>query len=356
MNLRDNFLIYGANGYTAQLILELCAKENIKPHLAGRTKANILPIAEKYDLPYSIVSVDDTEDLENLLKPFSVVLNCAGPFSRTYQQMTAACLATQTHYLDITGEIEVFEGCAAQNKAAQNANVILMPGVGFDVVPSDCLAKYIHENLPKAQSLELAFIGLGGGVSRGTATTAIENLGAGGAIREKGKIIEVKNAHSIKEIQFDTNRNITTTSASIPWGDVSTAFYSTEIPNITVYLGLNKKAVRLMKLGNYFGWFVGSKFMKKQLLKKVWSGAPGPNAEARQKSKSLLWGKAIDANGKTFEARLECPEGYTLTAMTALESVKRILTDKTLKPNGYLTPSLAFGSDYITTFAGVKRT
>ncbi len=352
----NNFLIYGANGYTAKLILELCEKEGIKPTIAGRTRDKILPIAEKYDLPYEIVSIDEEQKLLDLLTPFDLVLNCAGPFTRTFKAMTKACLQTKTHYLDITGEIEVFEGCAYLGKKAEAAGIILLPGVGFDVVPSDCLAKYIHENLPQATHLELAFVGLGGGVSRGTATTAIENLGRGGAIRENGKIKLVKNAHAIRQIQFDPSKDRKTPSATIPWGDVSTAFHSTGIPNIMVYLGLNDKSIRMMKFGNYFGWLVGSDFMKKRMLKKVWSGKPGPTAEEREQSKSLLWGIAKDADGNEFEARLECPEGYTLTAMTALESVKRVLADKSFKSSGFLTPSLAFGSDYITNFAGVKRT
>ena len=130
-----------------------------------------------------------------------MVLHCAGPFSRTARPMVEACLRNKKHYTDITGEIAVFEACAALDKKAQEAGIMLMPGVGFDVVPTDCLAKHLKGRLPTATRLSLAFYGVGR-LSHGTQATMIMNIGKGGAIRRDGKITGVPAAWKTREIDF----------------------------------------------------------------------------------------------------------------------------------------------------------
>ena len=93
--------------------------------------------------------------------------------------MVEACLRLGKHYLDITGEISVFEAMARRDKAAKQAGMMIMPGVGFDVVPSDCLAVHLKNLLPTATDLTLAFYGLGG-ISHGTQATMTMNAGSGG--------------------------------------------------------------------------------------------------------------------------------------------------------------------------------
>src|SRR6187402_1304471 len=111
--------------------------------------------------------------------------------------MVDACLAERVPYLDITGEIAVFEAAAARDAEAKAAGVVLLPGAGFDVVPSDCLAAHLKRRLPSATSLALAFQVLGG-VSRGTATTAVENLARGGMVRRAGKLVAVPAAYKTR--------------------------------------------------------------------------------------------------------------------------------------------------------------
>ena len=107
--------------------------------------------------------------------------------------MIDACLAARAHYLDITGEIAVFESAAARDADARSAGVMLLPGIGFDVVPSDCLALHVRENFADAHELTLGFFGLGS-VSHGTATTIVENVHRGGFVRRDGKLMR---AHRI---------------------------------------------------------------------------------------------------------------------------------------------------------------
>src|SRR4051812_14952024 len=164
----------------------------------------------------------------------AAVLHCAGPFSHTSRPMADACLRTKTHYLDITGEAAVIESLAARDEEAKRSGVMLLPCVGFDVVPTDCLAAHLKRRLPSATRLALAIQGIGR-ISRGTATTMVENINRGGLIRRGGKLQSVPAAWKTREIDFGRGPRSATT---IPWGDVATAFYSTGIPNIVVYAAI----------------------------------------------------------------------------------------------------------------------
>src|SRR4051794_18424495 len=137
------FLLYGAYGYTGELITRFAAERGLKPILAGRSKEKTAEIAERFGFEYRVFGLDETVMLDAVLEEVDVVLHCAGPFSLTSRPMVEACIRNRKHYTDITGEIAVFEACAARDKQARDAGVMLMPGVGFDVAPSDCLALHL---------------------------------------------------------------------------------------------------------------------------------------------------------------------------------------------------------------------
>jgi len=186
----SNFLIYGANGYTGELITRVAVERGLKPVIAGRNETAIKSLAEKHDLDYRVFSLDDSAKLDAALNEAATVIHCAGPFSLTSRQMGEACIRTKTHYTDITGEIAVFEACALADQKAKDAGIMVMPGVGFDVVPSDCLAMHMKNRLPSATHLTLGWYGLGR-MSHGTQATMTMNVGKGRAVRLDGKILPV---------------------------------------------------------------------------------------------------------------------------------------------------------------------
>jgi short subunit dehydrogenase-like uncharacterized protein len=263
--------------------------------------------------------------------------------------MVDACMRNSTHYLDITGEIQVFEACAAQDQEALKAGIMLMPGVGFDVVPSDCLAAHLKRRLPSATALALGFFSKGG-LSRGTATTMTENIHRGGAIRQGGVLTSVAAAWKTRTIDFGAGPM---QAMTIPWGDVSTAYHSTRIPNIEVYIAANKKRLFFARLSRYLGWFLGSSLAQNYFKRKVQAGPPGPTDEQRARGKCYLWAEATDNTGKKVVSRLRGPEGYTLSAWTALAVVGRVLAGQA--PSGFQTPSMAYGADFVLEVADVVR-
>jgi short subunit dehydrogenase-like uncharacterized protein len=343
----DNFLIYGANGYTGELIVRYAAERGLKPILAGRNAAKVEALAKQHSLEFRAFALEETEKLESALHETAFVLHCAGLFSLTSKPMIEACLRTGRHYLDITGEIAVFEQMASLDKKAKETKIMIMPGVGFDVVPSDCLALHLKNRLPSATNLTLAFSGLGG-ISHGTQATMTMNVGNGGAVRRNGEITSVPAAWKTREIDFGEFKK---TGVTIPWGDVSTAYYSTGIPNIEVYTIVPEDRLKLLKLSRYIGWLLATKPLQNYLQSKIPTG--GPSDEDRKNGKTILWGEASDEQGNKVEARQIGVEGYTLTALASLKIAEKILAGNFC--TGYQTPAKCYGADLILEIEGSSR-
>ena len=346
----SSFLLYGANGYTGTLIAKMAKDYSLKPILGGRRESALAPLAVATQTNYTVVDLQDNDALDNALSEVPLVLHAAGPFNKTAKQMIEACIRTKTHYIDITGEIVVYELAKKYDAAAKQAGIMIMPGVGFDVVPTDCMALFLKEKMPDAHELKLAFASIGGGLSTGTAITMAENAGRKSAERRDGKIVPVPLGHKGMFVDFGIKKLFV---MSIPWGDISTAYTTTGIPNIVTYTGVSPKTFKLLKYQNLFNWLLRTSYMKNRELKKIKSRPAGPSDEQRIKSKSLVWGEVKNEAGKTLQARLVGPEGYTLTAITSLIISKKIL-EVNFKP-GYQTPAGCYGADLIMEVPGVTR-
>ncbi|MEJ0055038.1 MAG: saccharopine dehydrogenase NADP-binding domain-containing protein [Bacteroidota bacterium] len=343
-------VIYGSYGYTGKLIVNECRRKNLQVVLAGRNEEALKKQSEQSAYPYKVVASDDIEGLKKLLEPAAIVIHCGGPFRHTAKAMSEACLATNTHYTDITGEYQVFESLPSLDKQAKEKNITIMPGTGFDVVPSDCLALHLKNRLPSATHLQLAFTMSKGGLSRGTKKSMTEGLGYGCFIRKDGKLTEIPMGSKSMEIDFGAFKTMT---LCIPWGDISTAWRSTGIPNIEVYTGATAGMISNAKRSNYIGWLLRMRWVKDFMLRKIDQQPAGPSDEKLETGKSYLWGRVRDDSGKEFTSRLEAVSGYLLTAKTAV-----LISEKIMKGNfkaGYQTPAMAYGPDLILEIEGSKR-
>ena len=342
-------MIYGANGYTGRLIARQAVRRGQRPVLAGRNGARIEMISAELKCPSAVFALDSAGQIAVQLKGIKLVLNCAGPFSATARLMMDACLAAGVHYLDITGEIEVIEAAAERHRAAIAAGVSVIPAVGFDVVPSDCLAAMLAAELPGATHLQLAFAD-SGGVSPGTAKTMIETLPRGGRARIDGQIQRVPIASKERKIPFSDRARWCMT---IPWGDVASAYHSTGILNIEVYTALPRRAIRWIRRARFLTPLAGLSPIQKLLKWRIEKRIAGPSAEARSSSRAHFWGQASDANGRSRQATLQTPGGYQLTMLTALLAVEKTLAGQ--PPAGFCTPSAAFGKELILEVPGVSK-
>ncbi len=274
--------------------------------------------------------------------------HCAGPFSATAGPMARACVNAGVHYLDITGEIDVFEELHGLDDRARAAGSVLLPGAGFDVVPTDCMAALLAEALPGASRLDLAFMA-GGGPSPGTAKTAVQGMSAGrpgpdrrgdhrGAVRladdpgrvpgrdADGRVGAVgRRQHRLLLDRHRQHHYLYRPAARGPASQPDSG------PLRDPAAGPGAPAGRVLRLA---GALAGR--------------SAGPSEQRRARSGSEVWGRA-SAGDQTAHGTLSMPNAYALTA----DSVVRAVTRLGSVPPGFHTPSTAFGPRYVTELDGV---
>jgi short subunit dehydrogenase-like uncharacterized protein len=349
-----NWLLYGASGHSGQLIAEEAIRRGHRPILAGRSAAKLKPLAERLSLEQRVFDLQDRAAVRAGLAGVALVCHAAGPFIHTSAPMVAACLQRGVNYVDITGEVAVFEQTLALGTEARAAGVCVMSGVGFDVVPTDCLARHVAEQVPEATELEIA-VAATGGFSAGTLKTALEHLDRGALVRRDGQLQALRLGAGARRLRFPDRSRSALIAA---WGDLATAYRTTGIPNITTYLCFPRNFVNQLQ---WAGPLAQAAF-RNRLLHRLVQGwvthnVRGPDEQTRESGRGYAWARAASpqadsARGDSVEAWLIVPETYTFTALAAVRCIERILADR---PRGALTPALAFGTDFVLTLPGVRR-
>ena len=345
----DGLLVYGSYGYTGSLIANTAVERGLEPTLAGRDAKRVERQALDFSCDHRTFSLEHPEVTRKAVEDFDAMLNCAGPFSETARPLATACMRTGTDYLDLCGEIDVLESMAGQDEAAREAGVTLMPAVGFDTVPTDCLAAHLHERLPSATHLTLAIDGLGT-FSPGTIKSIVEGLSLPGAVREDGRIRSVPAAWKTRRIDFGQGAKPVVT---VPWGDISTAYHATAIPSIETYAAVPEYAVRMLRWTRPLTPVLSSDPVQNALKRVAGTVVSGPTPDERAGSLTRIWGEVTDEEGGRAVSRLRTPDTYDLTAQTAVESARRVLEGEVNE--GFQTPASAFGSEFVLEFDGVER-
>ena len=345
----DELLIYGSYGYAGALIARTAVDEGMTPILAGRHPERVEEQALDLGLDHRVFTLEHPEAIEEQVEDVSAVLNCAGPFANTAKPLYSACLRAGTDYLDICGQIDVLEAIAERDRDAEKADVTLLPAVGFDVVPTDCLAAHLEARLPSATRLTIAMDGLGT-FAPGTVKSIIDGFDRPGAIRRDGQIRAVPMAWRTRRVDFGQGPRAAVT---VPWGDVSTAYYSTGIPNIEVYTTVPDAAASVMKKTRGLTPLLRASPVRRLLKGLADVAITGPTAEERAQSVTRMWGEVENDEGETATTRLRTPDTYDVTKVTAVEAARRTISGE-VGP-GYQTPASAFGPDFILEFDGVER-
>jgi short subunit dehydrogenase-like uncharacterized protein len=346
----SNWGIYGGYGYSGELAARRAVEVGHRPVLLGRDDARLAAVAVELDLPHRTVSLEDGGSLREALRDLAAVLHCAGPFRDTAAAMVDACLAAGTHYLDITGEIDVIEATAARAGQAVSQGIVLMSAVGFDVVPSDCLAVHVAKRLPKATWLSIAF-DANTAPSHGTAATALR-IGSDASVRTAGRLESVPLAARQMTVDFGFERGEATVSL-IRWADVSTAYRSTGIANIETYAALAPDVLRTLEVARYVGFLFRIPILARWAINSLTGGVAGPADAYREGKSCWLHAEVLDELGGRAAARLRIPHPYTITAWTSVEAAVRVAAG-TVEP-GFRTPGMAFGPDFILEFEDVER-
>tara|TARA_B100001123_G_C15239799_1_gene998652 strand:+ start:268 stop:1317 length:1050 start_codon:yes stop_codon:yes gene_type:complete len=341
-----NWMIYGANGYTGRLVVDEAIKRGLTPILAGRSES-VKAFAEEKGLKAKVFDLSSINKITEYLSGVSVMANCAGPFSQTAKPMMEACIKSKTHYLDITGEIAVYELGFSLDEEAKNAGIVICPGVGFDVIPTDCLSVLLKEKMPDATHLTLGFASKGSKPSKGTAKTAAEGMSKGGRIRINGELKQVPIAFKERKIDYGFGE---INAITIPWGDVYTAYHSTGIPNIEVYYPVSSEGAQKLRKRQKYMKLMKYNFVKNFVLNRIEKTWVPNTDEERAKTKSFIWGEVRNENGDAIQGRFTTANGYDLTASGTIEASQYLLGDH--RQSGYFTPSKLIGKELVEKMPG----
>jgi short subunit dehydrogenase-like uncharacterized protein len=344
-----DLLIYGASGFTGRLLAEEACRVGLRPILAGRTAGKLAAMAGPAGLPHRAFGLDDPRAIERAIEGVSVVLNAAGPFLATAGPLAAACIRRAVHYLDITGEVTVIEALAERDRDARSTGSMIMPAVGFDVVPSDCLAVHVSRRVERPTSLHIGISGLEL-VSRGSARTVITTIDKPVLARRAGRLEKFLPA-SI-ERSFDFGRG-PSKSLAVTWGDVASAFFSTGVGDVTSYFEATP-AVRFHNtVSRIWGWAVPYTPWQPFLNAMAGFIPDGPSPRMRAVRRAVVVVEAETDGRVMARSRLSTPEAYTFTAVTSIGVARRVL-DGDVQP-GFQTAARVYGPDLVLGFPGVQR-
>lgn len=346
---KRSWMIYGANGFTGALAARVGKARGEQPILAGRNAEALSRLGKELDLPVRVFDLSSGDEVARHLVDVGAVLCCAGPFKRTSEVMLAACEKSHTHYIDITGELDVFEWVHARSERWKTAGIVALPGAGFDVVPSDCLAAMLKRDRPGATRLRLGFKSSHGKMGPGTGKTMYDALVNGARVRREGKVVAMPSRDMVARFAFEGGRE--ESAVAVSWGDVSTAYHSTGIPDIECFIGLPENAIDGVKRMPKAQKLLAHPFVQKMVERQIDRFVKGPTERERKTGHMFLVGEARDASGTTTR-RMVLPDGSEFTADAAVEITLRVLRGEVAP--GAQTPSLAFGADFVTGLRGVQ--
>lgn len=345
-----DWLLYGAYGYTGRLLTAEAVRRGHRPVLAGRNKTKLAALAQQHKLDYLVLDLVDGQILEATVADFDLVFHAAGPYSQTSTPMLRACLAGRTHYLDLSGELTVFENTYRHDRQAKERGIALITGAGFDVIPSNCLIQYVVDQLPQVRELQLAVAALGKS-SGGTVKTTLETVAEGSKVRRAGRYEKITYGQDVKQVRFSNGKEYL--AMAVPWGDLAAAYWATGVPDITTYLAFPRRIINNLRWAGPLAAKALSSNSLRHLGQKIagWL-ASGPSEEFRRTRRSYFWVQATGADGQSVEAWLETMEAYQLTAVAGVRCVERLLERPLV---GALAPAQAFGADFILEIEGSQR-
>ena len=231
-------MIYGSSGFTGRLIVARALEAGLAPdscgarHRKGEGAGGTLGPAMEILHPrrFRRQRIGARRYRRRCPRRRSIRRNI-GP-------MIEACLRARVHYLDISGELPVFQDALRRDKDAIGAGVMLMPGAAWSVVATDCLAAHIAERLPNPKYLRIG-IARSTLASRGSARTALGLFSSQVAVRRNGALTNVP--LGALERSFDYGEG-PRPSTALSWPDVLCAWRTTGVPNIEVYMDVGGAA------------------------------------------------------------------------------------------------------------------
>ncbi len=349
----STWMLYGPYGHTGTLIAEEAVRRGHRPLLAGRSQAPLAALAARLNLDY-LAADRESEAFKQAVADVDLVLQAAGPFEQTTEPVLQACLAGGTHYVDIANEVPIFHLLRSYDEAARARNIALMTGAGFGVIPTDCLVKFVADQVPGAVQVEVAIILYSSMSSAGATKSGLEMLRHGGLVWHENKLVHQRIGTHAKQVRFPDGLH---TLIPVPFGELEAIHMTTGISNIIVYSSALPSGpiarAALPLLGQLLNVAPIRRALESLLDQQARMSRQTDNVGSHTESgKSYIWARAVDEAGKDAQAWLEMGEGYLYSAAASVRAVEKILASR---PTGIITPAQTFGADFVLDIPGTKR-
>ncbi|MDJ0789011.1 MAG: saccharopine dehydrogenase NADP-binding domain-containing protein [Myxococcota bacterium] len=347
---QSRVVVYGATGFTGRLVIDELIRAGIEPVLAARDARRLRTLRAELALESFACRVEEVGRMRRLLRAGDVVLSAAGPFRETALPLAEACLGAGAHYLDLSGEARATAEVSRLHDRATRRGTMLLPGVGFDVVPSDCLAAHVSRKAPGAEWLRIGISGLDQ-VSRGSALTISRQLGRKVDVRRSGHLTSVVAGTLWHSFDFGSGAR---PSTAVSWADVVTAWYTTAVPNVTVYFDASPAVAATMLASGWIGDLAQAPPWRHFVDFHLPTLEEGPDAERRARARAVIVCEAGRGSTCLARARLESPGAYDVSAASAARIARRVSEGDF--EAGFQTPGRLFGADFALSLPGVART
>ena len=349
INREYDLIIFGATGFTGKLICDYISKhkdsKSIKWSIAGRDSQKLKEISKEYSVDYLLADSFNDISLNVMCRKSKLIITTVGPYNIYGENLVAACIKNNTHYLDLTGEPNFVKKINNKyNKIAENSSSIIIHSCGFESIPSD-IGVYITVKELDTDNIDLTYyLKTKGKISGGTWASFLNSISS--EMRNSAVVSKSNNFQKPKKLFY--SKKFKKWALIFPVIDKYIVMKSSqnvqgygENFNFNLYtIQKSLFSVLLLILGILTLAFLSKfKFIKKFLLSRIPSGS-GPSKEERKRH----WFK-ISIIGKTTSNEV-CTTisggdpGYDETAKFISEMGLCILTQNNdlLKKNGILTP------------------
>jgi short subunit dehydrogenase-like uncharacterized protein len=349
-------VLFGATGYTGQLVAESLVRSGVRPVLAARSEEKLVPMATELGrgegpLEVRTADVSRAETVKRLVEEGDVLVSTVGPFERWGDAAAEAAVTAGAHYLDSTGEPafirRVFEKFGPR---ARDAGCGMLTAFGYDYVPGNLAgALALRQAGEDARRVDVGYFFLGGGsASGGTQASGVGFVLEPSHAWRGGRLTREATARRVRSFPV---RGRERQAVSVG----GTEHYALprihpELDEVGVYLGwvgkysrafqgvgLTTSAVTMLP-----GMRPGLKALAKRTVKGS-SGGPGP--EERAKSRSYVVALAYDGQGEQLaEVVVDGQDGYGFTGDILAWGARRV-AEGGLQGTGALGPVDGFGLD-----------
>lgn len=331
-----DWILYGAGGAAGRFIATHAVALGLEPILAGREGGGVESLAERLGLRHRVFGLD--ERLEAELSDAALLVNCAGPAATTSAPLIDACLRTGTHYVDLCNEPLALKHALACDARAKSRGILIVPGVGFSVIPSDCLVRRLHALMPAGERLELA-IAADLRLTSGAVASMLHMLEQGPLVRRGGRLVRLARPGT-RSIVFG-RRSVP--CVTMPTVELAAAHAATGIPNITVFVR------SVDRRGETWSDYDRIRAMLRAGLELQSGGSPGSQANER----CGVWARLSKGAGEHAEATLDLPEPLAFTATALCELVCQFLEGELPRTSGATTLAGLLGPDFVLDLPGV---